>query len=147
MSLIDNIGLRELLPHRYPLLLVDYVEELELYKSIKAIKNVTCKEPFFEGHFPDYPVMPGVLIIEALAQAAGVLTLKSEESSGTKRSLFFLAGIDNARFKRPVVPGDRLELHAEMIRHKLNLWKFKCTATIDGEMVCSADIMNMKAVV
>jgi 3-hydroxyacyl-[acyl-carrier-protein] dehydratase len=144
MSIIDNVGVRELLPHRYPLLLVDVVLELEPGKSIKAIKNVTSNEPFFTGHFPDYPVMPGVLIVEALAQASGILILKSNEAYSPKRDLFFLAGVDKARFKRPVTPGDRLELVAEVIRSKLDLWKFKCTASVDGDIVCTCEIMNIK---
>lgn len=144
MSIIDNVALRALLPHRYPILLVDKVLELDPGKSIRAIKNVTCNEPFFNGHFPDYPLMPGVLIIEALAQTAGVLILKSNEAYSPLRDLFYLAGIDKARFKRPVVPGDRLELSAVVERSKLDLWKFKCEATVDGEIVCTADIMNIK---
>lgn len=144
MSLIDNVALRDLLPHRYPFLLVDLVLELDPGKSITAVKNVTCNEPFFNGHFPGFPVMPGVLIVEALAQASGVLILKSNEAYDPMKDLFYLAGVDNARFKRPVVPGDRLELHAEVIRSKLDLWKFKCTASVAGEMVCSAEIMNIK---
>ena len=144
MSLIDNVALRELLPHRYPLLLVDRVLELEPGKSIKAIKNVTCNEPFFNGHFPGYPLMPGVLMIEALAQTAGVLILKSNEAYDPMKDLFYLAGVDNARFKRVVGPGDQLELYAEVMRNKLDLWKFKCTASVDGEVACSAEIMNIK---
>lgn len=144
MSLIDNVALRDLLPHRYPFLLVDQVLELEPGKSIKAIKNVTCNEPFFNGHFPGFPVMPGVLIVEALAQVSGVLILKSNEAYDPKKDLFYLAGVDNARFKRPVVPGDQLELYAEVLRNKLDLWKFKCIASVGGEMVCSAEIMNIK---
>lgn len=144
MSLIDNVALRELLPHRYPFLLVDQVLELEPGKTIKAIKNVTCNEPFFNGHFPGFPVMPGVLIIEALAQTSGVLILKSNEAYDPKKDLFYLAGVDNARFKRPVVPGDQLILEAEVMRNKLDLWKFKCTATVRGDIVCSAEIMNIK---
>lgn len=144
MSLIDNVELRAILPHRYPILLVDQVTEMDLGKSINAFKNVTCNEPYFNGHFPGFPVMPGVLIVEALAQTAGVLIIKSNEQYDPKKDLFYLAGIDNARFKRLVVPGDRLDLYAEVVRHRLDLWKFKCTASVNGELVCSADIMNIK---
>lgn len=142
---IDNVELRKLLPHRYPFLLVDQVLEVEPDKSITAVKNVTCNEPFFNGHFPGYPVMPGVLIVEALAQTAGVLILKSKDYD-PQRDLFFLAGVNNARFKRPVVPGDRLTLHATITRNKLDLWKFDCVAKVDNEVVCSAEIMNIKGV-
>lgn len=144
MNSIDHLGVRDLLPHRFPFLLVDRVLELEPGKSLKAIKNVTCNEPFFNGHFPGFPVMPGVLIIEALAQASGILILKSNEAYSPQRDLFYLAGVDNARFKRPVVPGDQLELCVEVLKNKLDLWKFKCTAFVGGELVCSAEILNIK---
>lgn len=142
---IDNIGLRELLPHRYPMLLVDQVTELTPGKTITALKNVTCNEPFFNGHFPGYPVMPGVLMIEALAQTSGVLILKSHDYD-PQRDLFFLAGVNNARFKRPVVPGDQLTLQATVVRNRLDLWKFDCVAKVGDEVVCSAEIMNIKGV-
>lgn len=145
VPLIDSRTLLELLPHRYPFLLVDQVLELELNVSIKAIKNVTCNEPHFTGHFPGHPVMPGVLIIEALAQTAGVLMLKSNEAYIQDGKICYLAGIDNARFKKIVVPGDRLELYAKVVRKRLDLWKFQCTALVEGEVVCTAEIMNVKS--
>lgn len=141
---LDNLAVRELLPHRYPILLVDCVKSIEPGKTIVAIKNVTCNEPFFNGHFPGLPIMPGVLIIEALAQASGILILKSNEKYDPKKDLFYLAGVNNARFKRTVTPGDQLELHAKVIRHKLDLWKFECIAKVNGDVVCTAEIMNIK---
>lgn len=142
--IIDSKTLFELLPHRYPFLLIDRVLAIESNVSIKAIKNVTCNEPHFTGHFPGYPIMPGVLIIEALAQAAGVLMLKSNEQYSKDQNIFYLAGIDNARFKRTVLPGDQLELYVEVMRRRLDLWKFQCTARVDGEVACSAEIMNIR---
>ncbi len=144
MSVLDNIAIRKLLPHRYPLLLVDQVIEFIPQKSITAIKNVTCNEPFFAGHFPTLPVMPGVLVVEALAQTAGILILQSETELVEHRDLFYLAGVDKARFKRKITPGDQLVLHAEVMRHRLDLWKFQCTATVNGEVACTAEIMNIK---
>ena len=144
VPLIDNKALQELLPHRYPFLLVDRVLEIELNVSIKALKNVTCNEPHFTGHFPGHPIMPGVLIIEALAQTAGVLMLKSNEAYADGKTIFYLAGIDNARFKRTVLPGDQLELYVEVMRKRLDLWKFRCTASVNGEIACVAEIMNVK---
>ena len=141
---IDINQILQLLPHRYPFLLVDQVLELEIDVSIKAIKNVTCNEPHFTGHFPTHPIMPGVLILEAFAQTAGVLMLKSNADYERERPIFYLAGVDNARFKRTVMPGDRLELYVEVIRKRLDLWKFQCTARVDGEIVCTAEIMNVK---
>lgn len=145
MSVIENIDLRKLLPHRYPFLLVDRVLSFEPGNSLTAIKNVTTNEPFFSGHFPLYPVMPGVLIIEALAQASGVLILKTEESYSPQEDLFFLAGVDNARFKKTVLPGDQLILEVALTRRRLDLWKFKGTARVGEEVVCTAELMNIKA--
>lgn len=131
---IDIRRIMELLPHRYPFLLVDRVLELEPGVRIKAYKNVTFNENFFQGHFPGEPIMPGVLILEALAQAGGIFvgsTLKGP--MGDK--LFLFTGIDEAKFRRPVVPGDQLLLEAELIRHKLNIWKMKGRATVEGALV------------
>ncbi|GGP18755.1 3-hydroxyacyl-ACP dehydratase FabZ [Silvimonas iriomotensis] len=129
------------LPHRYPFLLVDRVIELELGKSIKAIKNVTINEPFFQGHFPGYPVMPGVLIMEALAQAAGVLSFKSEGRMPSDGTLYFFAGIDNARFKRQVLPGDQLTLCVEMVAQKRGIYKYQAKAYVGDELAAEADLM------
>ena len=129
------------LPHRYPLLLVDRVIELEIDKSIHAYKNVTINEPFFTGHFPHYPVMPGVLILEALAQAAGILTFVTLNEKPDGESLFYFAGIDDARFKRPITAGDQLHLHVEITHRKKTIWKFKAKARVDGEVVAEAELM------
>ena len=133
--------IREYLPHRYPFLLVDRVESLEEGKSIVAYKNVTINEEFFNGHFPDFPVMPGVLIIEAMAQAAGILgfvTMGSKPEDGT---IYYFVGAEKLRFKRPVQPGDRLMLEASVITEKRGIWKFSCKAQVDGELVCSGEIL------
>ncbi len=141
MTPIDIVGIMEYLPHRYPFLLVDRVIELEEGRSVKAIKNVTMNEPFFQGHFPGYPVMPGVLILEALAQAAGVLTFKSIQPPPSKNTILFYAGIDNARFKRQVVPGDQLILTAEITASKRGIWKYSAKAFVGDELACEADLM------
>ena len=128
----------ELLPHRYPMLLVDRVTEYHLGESIKAYKNVTFNEPCFTGHFPGKPIFPGVMILEAMAQVAGVLGFKTQ---GNSDDLYLYAGIDNARFKRPVVPGDRLDFSVELIKEKRGIWKFKGVASVDGEAACTAEFM------
>jgi 3-hydroxyacyl-[acyl-carrier-protein] dehydratase len=136
-----NIGqILNLLPHRYPILLVDRVLELERHKRIKAIKNVSINEPYFVGHFPTRPVMPGVLIIEALAQAAGLLTF-AEAPHDPSTTIYYLVGVDNARFKQPVGPGDQLVLNVELIRNMRSIWKFKARAEVDGAVVAEADLM------
>lgn len=129
------------LPHRYPFLLVDRVVELNLGESIVAYKNVTINEPFFNGHFPGHPVMPGVLVVEAMAQAAGVLGFRTMDKQAEDGSIYYLVGADNLRFKRPVVPGDRLQLEAKVISERRGLWKFDCKASVDGELVSSATIL------
>ena len=131
----------EYLPHRYPFLLVDRVLSCEPGKGIVALKNVTINEPFFQGHFPNYPVMPGVLIIECMAQAAAILTFHSEKARPDKRSVYFFVGIDNARFKKPVVPGDTLRLEVEIARHVRGIWKFTCRAGVGDATVAEAEIM------
>ena len=128
----------KLLPHRYPILLVDRVIELDPKSRIKALKNVSVNEPFFQGHFPDYPVMPGVLILEALAQASALLAFSEEKDDD---SLYFFAGIDNARFKKPVIPGDQLILDAVVERYKSGIWKFKAVASVGEDLVCQADLL------
>ena len=134
----------EYLPHRYPFLLVDRVLEIELGKSIHAYKNVTVNEPFFVGHFSHYPVMPGVLIMEALTQAAGILAFKTAGEKPTSDSLFMFAGIDDARFKKQVMPGDQLHLHVEIERWMRNVLKLKAEARVDGQMVAEARLICAK---
>lgn len=133
--------IKKYLPHRYPFLLLDRVTEFD-DASIKGYKNVTANEEFFIGHFPGMPVMPGVLIIEALAQLSGMfgfLKLEEEKFDTSKMATLF-TGIDNVRFKRPVVPGDKLVLEAFFIKRKMNIWWFKCVASVDGEAVCTAEL-------
>ena len=141
-----TIGIKEIeevLPHRYPFLLVDRVLELERNKRIKAIKNITVSEPHFQGHFPGYPIMPGVLVIEALAQACGVLVKTSlNEEEGEDRRKMLLVGINKARFKRQVVPGDTLVLEAEIIRIRRNMAQLSCMASVDDELACSAELLS-----
>jgi 3-hydroxyacyl-[acyl-carrier-protein] dehydratase len=132
------------LPHRYPFLFVDKIEEVVLGESLIAIKNVSINEPYFMGHFPQRPVMPGVLIIEALAQACGVLTFISAQAGPEHEALYYLAGVNDARFKRVVEPGDTLRLHVKMTKHKLDLWKFDTFAEVNGELACSAELINVR---
>jgi len=129
------------LPHRYPFLLIDKVLDFEEGKTLRAVKNVTINEPFFQGHFPHIPVMPGVLIMEALAQATGILSFKTTGKLPTDDSLYYFVGIDKARFRKPVVPGDQLILEVELERRKRDIWKFKGRALVDGKVVASADLM------
>lgn len=129
------------LPHRHPFLLIDRVLDYEPGERLTAIKNVTINEPFFPGHFPVRPVMPGVLIMEALAQATGMLAYVSSDNMSSENSLYYFAGIDNARFRKPVEPGDQLVLEVEVIKFKRGVWKFKCEASVDGKLVASADLM------
>lgn len=138
---MDVNEIRRYLPHRYPFLLVDRVVELTRGESIVAYKNVTVNEPFFNGHFPDHPVMPGVLIIEAMAQAAGILGFKTMDKTPQDGSIYYFVGADNTRFKRPVVPGDRLQLEAKILTERRGIWKFEVKATVEGELVCSSTIL------
>ncbi|CAI8316523.1 MAG: 3-hydroxyacyl-ACP dehydratase FabZ [Gammaproteobacteria bacterium] len=138
---MDVKEIREYLPHRYPFLLVDRVTELNLGDSIVAYKNVTVNEPFFNGHFPDHPVMPGVLVIEAMAQAAGILGFKTMDKTPQDGSIYYFVGSDKLRFKRPVVPGDKLQLDAAIVSEKRGIWKFDCRASVDGQLVASATIL------
>lgn len=131
----------EHLPHRYPFLLIDRVLELEPGQHLVGLKNVTYNEPFFTGHFPQRPVMPGVLILEALAQATGVLAFRSTERRPSDGSLYYLVGIDNARFKQQVVPGDQVHLAVEVVRSSRSVWKFSGEARVDGQVAASADLM------
>jgi len=132
-SIIDIRKILELLPHRFPFLLVDRVLEFEKGKSLVAIKNVTINEPYFQGHFPNYPVMPGVLIVEAMAQAGGILTINSMDNV-PEGKLFLFSGIEKVRFRRPVYPGDQLILKAFYLKHKMNIWKMKTEAWVEDKL-------------
>ena len=129
------------LPHRYPFILVDRVISMDLGKEITAIKNVTINEPYFPGHFSYHPVMPGVLIVEALAQAAALLSFKTMDTKPTEDSVYYFAGIDNARFKKPVNPGDQIVLHVKIDRVLKGIWKYSGTATVDNDIVAEANMM------
>ncbi|MEK9963773.1 MAG: 3-hydroxyacyl-ACP dehydratase FabZ [Betaproteobacteria bacterium] len=131
----------EILPHRYPFLLLDRVEEFVAGERLVALKNVTINEPFFVGHFPDHPVMPGVLIIEAMAQAAALLAFKSLGHGKPEGSVVYFVGIDGARFKRPVVPGDQLLIEARIIRNLKGIWKFEAFAKVDNVVASEATLM------
>jgi len=138
---MDINEVKNFLPHRYPFLLVDRVLELEVGKSLVALKNITFNEPQFTGHFPTQPIMPGVLIIEALAQATGILAFKSEVGKPKDGQIYMLVGVDKARFKRMVEPGDQLRLEVEVLAVKRGMWKFACKALVDGKAVASAELM------
>jgi 3-hydroxyacyl-[acyl-carrier-protein] dehydratase len=140
---VDVTRIMGMLPHRYPFLLVDRVVEMEPHKRLRAFKNVTINEPFFQGHFPGHPVMPGVLVIEAMAQAAGLLTQLSEPPRGADepQPLYYLVKVDKARFSRPVVPGDQLSLEVEQKRMLRRMGLYECRALVDGEQVASAEIL------
>ena len=140
-TLFDIRDIMSMLAHRYPFLLVDRVIAYEKGKSLTAIKNVTFNEPFFAGHFPDIPTMPGVLMLEAMAQTCGLLTAQDTGIRPDDGVIFYLAGIDNARFKRVVVPGDRLTFHVEIDKVKRSLWRFKAQTSVDGDLVCEADLI------
>lgn len=141
MSIVDSIDVAKilkLLPHRYPFLLVDKVIDYVEGESITAVKNVTFNEPHFQGHFPERPVMPGVLMVEAMAQTAGLLVFCI---TGKEDSFFFFAGIDNVRFKRVVIPGDQLQIKVTLDRQRKGIWKFSAEASVDGELACTAELM------
>ncbi len=138
---MDIQEILEHLPHRYPFLLVDRVLECEPGVRLKALKNVSVNEPMFTGHFPERPIFPGVLIMEALAQATGILAFRTTNTKPDGSSLYYFAGIDNCRFKQPVVPGDQMILEVEVIKQKRGIWKFKAEALVDGKVVASADLM------
>ena len=129
------------LPHRYPFVLVDKVLSYEVGKNIEAIKNVTINEPFFPGHFPHYPVMPGILIVEAMAQASGILGFKTMDKKPEDGSIYYFVGADNLRFKRPAVPGDKLILNSKVVTNKKGIWKFDCNAMVESELVAKATIL------
>ncbi len=141
MALYDIHQIKNLLPHRYPFLLVDRVVEAEPEESIIALKNVTYNEPFFNGHFPSRPVMPGVLIVEALAQAAALMASHGRDDIDTENRIYYFTGIDKARFKRPVEPGDQLIFEVQLVRKIRNMYKCKGLAKVDGELAASAELM------
>ncbi len=141
---MDVIKIQSLLQHRYPMLLIDRVLDCVPDESLVGIKNVTYNEQFFTGHFPDKPIMPGVLIIEALAQATGVLAYYSLDEKTDKNTLYYLVGIDKARFKAPVVPGDQLRLEVKLSREMRGIYRFDAVASVDGKVVASAEIMTAK---
>lgn len=137
---LDILQIQQILPHRYPFLLIDKVLECESGVRLSAVKNVTFNEPFFQGHFPTNPIFPGVLMIEAMAQATALLTAQSDDQFGSNTT-YFLASVDKARFKKQVGPGDQLILEAIFVKSKRHLWSFECRAEVDGKLVASANIM------
>lgn len=139
--MMDIKDIQKYLPHRYPFLLVDKVIELNLGESIVAIKNVSINEPYFNGHFPDKAVMPGVLIVEAMAQAAGILGFKTLDKTPADGSIYLFVGADNVRFKRQVVPGDQLVLKVGYISDRRGIWKFECASYVDDQLAASATII------
>jgi len=143
-TVMDIQEILKYLPHRYPFLLIDRVIEIKKGESIIAIKNVTMNEAYFEGHFPNYPVLPGVLILESLAQAAAVLAYKSTDSSPNDGSIYLFAGIDKARFRRIVIPGDQLRLEVKVLRGKRDIWKLEGSAYVGDELACSAELLSAR---
>ncbi|MEO0317757.1 MAG: 3-hydroxyacyl-ACP dehydratase FabZ [Pseudomonadota bacterium] len=138
---LDINQIKEYLPHRYPMLLVDRVLDWEAGKQITAIKNVTANEEFFNGHFPNKPVMPGVLMIEALAQSAALLAFLTMGQKPDENAVVYFLGIDGARFKRPVEPGDQLKMQVEILRQSRGIWKFKASASVDGQLAVEGELM------
>ena len=143
VQVIDISEILRILPHRYPFLLVDRILELERGERIVGVKNVTINEPFFQGHFPDHPIMPGVLLIEALAQVSAVLAFKSAD--GQEGNLVYFMGIDHAKFRKPVVPGDQLRMEVKVLRKRTPYWKTKGWIYVDSKVVCEAELMAMFA--
>ena len=139
--MMDVTEIKKWLPHRYPFLLVDRVLELNIGESIVAYKNISVNEEVFNGHFPQAPIFPGVMIVEAMAQASGILGFKTIGKTPQDGSVYLFAGADKVRFRRQVVPGDRLQLEAKVVSEKRGIWKFDCVATVDGELAASATIM------
>ncbi len=140
--MIEIKEIMHILPHAYPFLLVDRIIEMDPGKRIVGIKNVTYNEPFFPGHFPDRPIMPGVLIVEAMAQTAGILVFNSLPQEQHEPQIYFL-GIDNVRFRKPVIPGDQLHLELEITKHRQSIWGFKGKALVDGKLVAEAELLAM----
>lgn len=141
MSELDIYEVLKRLPHRYPFLLIDRVLSMKKNESLVALKNVTINEPFFPGHFPHRPVMPGVLVVEAMAQACGILSFTATADAPDSKTVYLFVGIDNARFKHPVVPGDQLRIEVAVVRKLRGIWKFNATAHVGDELCCSAELM------
>ncbi len=144
--MIDVIQIQKILPHRYPFLLIDRVENMESGKWIEAYKNVTISEQIFQGHFPDHPIYPGVMIIEGMAQAGGVLAFESmshEDKEATKNKVVYFMSLDKAKFRKPVVPGDKLVYNLSVLKHKGNIWVLSGKATVDGALVAEAELKAM----
>ena len=144
MNSLDIDAIKACLPHRYPFLMVDKVLSYEVNKTLTAVKNVTANEPYFQGHFPNKPVMPGVLIIEAMAQATGLLGCLSTDNNGLDDSLYYLVAVDKARFRRPVGPGDQLVITVEFEKAKRGIWCFDVTAKVEDELAAAANLMTTK---
>jgi len=142
MAEMDIGEILKYLPHRYPMLLIDRVVEFQHGESLVAIKNVSYNESYFQGHFPNRPVMPAVIILEAMAQATGILVLRSMDKLPTEKSIYYFVGIDGARFRRPVEPGDQLRIEVNLLRSSKGIWKLRTNATVDGEIVASGDLMG-----
>jgi 3-hydroxyacyl-[acyl-carrier-protein] dehydratase len=140
--MIEIKEIMKILPHAYPFLLVDRILEMEAGKRIVGIKNVTYNEPFFPGHFPGRPIMPGVLIVEAMAQTAGILIYQSIDEESRRKPALFL-GMDNVKFRKPVIPGDQLRLEVEITKHRQSIWGFKGKALVDGKLVAEAELLAM----
>ena len=138
--MLDINMIKKILPHRYPFLLVDRILEIDPGKRIVGLKNVTMNEPYFQGHFPDFPILPGVIIIEAMAQTGGLFVFAQNPEEAVNKNLFF-SGIDKARFRKPVIPGDQMIIELEMLKHRGQLWKFRGKATVNGELVAEAELL------
>ena len=141
MTQFDINQIQKILPHRYPFLMIDRVIEVDPGKTLTAIKNVSINEPFFEGHFPHYPVFPGVLMLECIAQASAILVSLMIDATASGENVYLFAGVDKARFRRPVVPGDQLVIDVEFVKHIKKLWRCVGTIKVDGELTCSADVL------
>jgi len=142
MAEMDIGEILKYLPHRYPMLLIDRVVEFHHGESLVALKNVSYNEPYFQGHFPNRPVMPAVIILEAMAQATGILVLRSMDKLPSEKSVYYFVGIDGARFRRPVVPGDQLRIEVNLLRSSRGIWKLRSEATVAGDVVASGDLLG-----